>query len=111
MALTNDEVDAILRTTIPGGSTADAWFLPHENAKGLENVRDVVRRMVATAEKLKASRVDLSDVIHNPREYLVDGKPLEKAAMYLQVYGYGYEVHVHQYDHGLQEQRITRIPK
>lgn len=44
------EVDRILSTSIPGGSAARDWFLPHETPKGLANVRDVVRAMLAAAQ-------------------------------------------------------------
>lgn len=50
--LSDEQVDRILSTQIPGGSAARDWFLPHEAPKGLANVRDVVRRMVATAVRV-----------------------------------------------------------
>lgn len=45
--MTDYEVDKLLSTTIPGGSQARDWFLPHDTEQGLKNVRDVVRRMFA----------------------------------------------------------------
>ena len=48
------DIDRILSTPIPGGSSARDWFLPHEQEKGLRNVRDVVRRMMETAAALRA---------------------------------------------------------
>lgn len=48
--LTDDEVDYLLSTPIPGGSHARDWFVPHEREKGLANVRDVVRRMFAATQ-------------------------------------------------------------
>lgn len=47
-ALTDAQVDQMLSASIPGGSAARDWFLPHESAKGLANVRDVVRLMLRT---------------------------------------------------------------
>ena len=49
--LTDNEVDRMLSARIPGGSSARDWFLPHELPKGLANVRDVVRAMLAAAPK------------------------------------------------------------
>ena len=46
MKPTDAEVDRMLDVPIPGGSRARDWFLPHGTKKGLENVREVVRRMV-----------------------------------------------------------------
>ena len=51
--LSDAEIDRVLGTHIPGGSHARDWFLPHELPKGKENVRDVVRRMIATAHGIK----------------------------------------------------------
>jgi len=47
--LSDDQVDRVLLTQIPGGSRAADWFRPYEGAKGLANVRYVVRLMLATA--------------------------------------------------------------
>lgn len=47
MSMTNEEVDRLLRTPIPGESQAKDWFLPHDTERGLENVRDVVRHLVS----------------------------------------------------------------
>lgn len=47
--LTDEQVDRMLSAPIPGGSQARDWFLPHEAAKGLANVRNVVRAMVRSA--------------------------------------------------------------
>lgn len=41
-------IDKLLSTRIPGGSEARDWFLPHEQERGLENVREVVRLMIET---------------------------------------------------------------
>lgn len=46
---TDDQIDAILSTPIPGGSSARMWFLPHETPRALENVRTVVRLMLQRA--------------------------------------------------------------
>lgn len=47
---TDAEVDALLRTRIPGGSEAAAWFAPHEgNDKAKANIRYVVRALIAAA--------------------------------------------------------------
>lgn len=46
---TDGQVDRILRTHVPGGSTALAWFLPYANERGLANIRDVVRLMLTDA--------------------------------------------------------------
>ena len=45
--MTNETIDRLLSAPIPGGSQARDWFLPHDTERGLENVRDVVRRLVA----------------------------------------------------------------
>ena len=50
-ALTDHQVDRLLRTSIPGGSHALDWFLPYANDKGLANIRDVVRLMLAEHAK------------------------------------------------------------
>lgn len=47
--LSDDFVDWVLQTPIPGGSVAAHWFLPHETDIGLTTVRNVVRRMVGAA--------------------------------------------------------------
>ena len=52
VTLSDAQIDRILRTRIPGGSEASHWFLPHEQEKGLQNVRDVVRRMLETAAEI-----------------------------------------------------------
>jgi hypothetical protein len=44
----DEELDRILSTRIPGGSAARDWFLPHDTERGLENVREVVQRMFDT---------------------------------------------------------------
>lgn len=49
LPLTDAQVDKMLRARIPGGSEASHWFLPHEQPKGLANVRDVVRAMHSAA--------------------------------------------------------------
>ncbi len=54
--LTNDEIDYLLSTPIPGGSQARDWFLPHDHPRGLENVRDVVQRMINTYEERKLKK-------------------------------------------------------
>ena len=46
-AMGDAEIDKLLSTSIPGGSQARDWFLPHDTEKGLANVRDVVRLMLA----------------------------------------------------------------
>ena len=51
--LTDERIDQILSTAIPGGSQARDWFLPHDDAHGLANVRDVVRRMILRANGFK----------------------------------------------------------
>lgn len=56
-ALTDEQCDFLLGTQIPGGSQARAWFLPHEQPKGLANVRDVVRRLVAAATCRQQARI------------------------------------------------------
>lgn len=40
---TDEVVDRALRASIPGGSTAAAWFIPHDNDRARDNIRDVVR--------------------------------------------------------------------
>lgn len=47
--LTDDEVDALLRTRIPGGSKAADWFIPHDSEKAKANIRYVVRALVTAA--------------------------------------------------------------
>ena len=49
--MTNQEIDKLLSTPIPGGSQARDWFIPHDTERGLENVRDVVRRIVAANQE------------------------------------------------------------
>jgi hypothetical protein len=51
--MTDAEIDKVLSTAIPGGSAARDWFLPHDTERGLENVRNVVRRMLDTAARLE----------------------------------------------------------
>lgn len=53
--LTDDVVDRILRTHIPGGSQARDWFLQHESELGEANVRDVVRAMIAHAAYMQGA--------------------------------------------------------
>lgn len=53
--LSDEAVDRILSTHIPGGSQARWWFLPHDLPQGLANVRDVVRRMLTTYNKVTAT--------------------------------------------------------
>lgn len=48
--LTDSEVDYLLNVYIPGGYTVRDWFLPHENERALDNVRDVIRSIVAAAK-------------------------------------------------------------
>lgn len=50
MYISDDEIDRLLGTLIPGGSQARDWFLPHESERGLSNVRDVVRRILNAAQ-------------------------------------------------------------
>lgn len=50
-ALSDEQIDKILSTPIPGGSQARDWFLPHELPKGLANVRNVVRALLAASHK------------------------------------------------------------
>lgn len=62
--ISDDQVDRLLDTPIPGGSAARDWFLPHETPRGLNNVRDVVRAMVRTWEARRGvpfARGDLVD--------------------------------------------------
>lgn len=47
------EVDRILDTQVPGGSSARDWFMAHHHERGLRNVREVVRRMLATWADLR----------------------------------------------------------
>ena len=47
--LADAQIDRLLSTAIPGGSTARDWFLPHDTDRGLENVRAVVRAMLSAA--------------------------------------------------------------
>ena len=47
--LTDAQIDRLLSVRVPGGSEARDWFLPHENDKGLANVRQVVRLILAAA--------------------------------------------------------------
>ena len=47
--VTDAQIDRLLSVRVPGGSEARDWFLPHESEKGLENVRQVVRLMLAAA--------------------------------------------------------------
>lgn len=54
VGLTDEEIDQILSTPIPGGSQASHWFLPHDTDKGLANVRDVVRAMLTSARAILA---------------------------------------------------------
>lgn len=58
----NEEVDRLLSTPIPGGSQARDWFLPHDTERGLDNVRDVVRRIVAADRERLAMAFDRQDV-------------------------------------------------
>lgn len=50
--MTDAEIDKVLGTAIPGGSAARDWFMPHDTKQGLQNVRNVVRRMLDTAARL-----------------------------------------------------------
>ena len=49
MSVHDQHIDAALNASIPGGSTARHWFLPHETEKGEANVREVVRLMLQAA--------------------------------------------------------------
>lgn len=49
--MTDQEIDKLLSTPIPGGSQARDWFLPHDTPRGIANIRDVVRRIVATHQE------------------------------------------------------------
>lgn len=50
--------------------------------------------------------INLSEVIHNPSAFLIDGKPVVRAR--LEVFNAsGFPVVIHQWDYGLQERRIT----
>lgn len=71
--MTDEEIDRLLSTPIPGGSQARDWFLPHDTDRGLENVRDVVRRMM---EELRRDAVDGAVV----REYIAARDAYENAA-------------------------------
>lgn len=42
-------IDRALSASIPGGSSARDWLLPHESDKAEANMRDVVRRMLIAA--------------------------------------------------------------
>lgn len=78
--MTDEEVDKLLSTPIPGGSQARDWFLPHDTDRGLENVRDVVRRMMdmaqAQMEELRRDAVNGAVV----REYIAARDAYEDAA-------------------------------
>lgn len=58
-------------------------------------------------EPVTGPSIDLNDVIHNPRNYLLDGQHLIRAT--LKVETDGEAVLVHQWDHNLQIQRISRV--
>lgn len=75
--MTNEEVDRLLSTAIPGGSQARDWFLPHDTKRGLENVRDVVRRLVAGERESCAGLCDgkLKSL------YLTQGRPAHEEAL------------------------------
>lgn len=53
-ALTDEQVDRILSTQIPGGSSARDWFLPFRDEKGLNNIRCTARRMLDAYEQRKS---------------------------------------------------------
>jgi hypothetical protein len=49
--------------------------------------------------------INLSEVIHNPSAFLIDGKPVVRAR--LEVFdSSGFPVVIHQWDHGLQENAL-----
>lgn len=52
--------------------------------------------------------IDLNDVIHNPRKYTVDGKPVSRARLAVQADN-GYGVYIHQHDYDLQIKRLARV--
>lgn len=55
-------IDHLLSITVPGGSHARDWFIPHQLPMAENNVRDVVRRMLWQAHQLaQQSHVLTSD--------------------------------------------------
>lgn len=67
--MTNDDIDRLLDTPVPGGSRVRDWFLQHESEAGLSNVRQVVRLMFAESERtiarLTHERTCLAEGIFN----------------------------------------------
>ena len=49
--MTDEEIDRILSTPVPGGAQARDCFLPHDSERGRENVRNVVRCMMAVVQE------------------------------------------------------------
>lgn len=76
--LTDAQVDRMLGAYIPGGSNARDWFLPHENDKALNNVRDVVRRMVGALAPEPATAGD-----ETPSIAISDLLPLLPGTIYM----------------------------
>ena len=56
--MSDEQIDKLLSTRIPGGSSTRDWFLPHDTQRGLENVRDVVSRLVAAEREACAQLCD-----------------------------------------------------
>ena len=67
--MTNEQIDRLLSTRIPGGSEARDWFLPHETERGLDNVRDVVRRIVAKAIQMRSRESVRNELIEEYRNW------------------------------------------
>lgn len=47
--ISEEMIDRALLARIPGGSSAEDWFLPHEKPKAVQNIRDVVKAMLEAA--------------------------------------------------------------
>lgn len=62
--LSDEDIDRILETPVPGGSAAGHWFLPHESEKALANIRAVVRAMLAAARE-KTQTVEVPPVLRS----------------------------------------------
>lgn len=71
-----------------------------------EKVEAALRSRLA-AGTADQPRIDLHDLIHHPRDYTIDGRPVAKAQLSVED-GSGQKVLVHQWDYGLQVRRIAK---